>query len=74
MMDEADFDFRHLMRDTVILLGGRVEIADMLARSLDCGITDADVEELKRYNLSLVDGTKSKLDNISKMVIRRSQR
>jgi hypothetical protein len=68
--DAVDFDLRHHLRDTILLLGGKAEIADLLIKSQDYGITEADVDELRRYNMSLIDNVKSRLDCISKTTIR----
>lgn len=66
----ADFEFRHFLRDTIILLGGKKEIADLLTKSEDFAVSEADVEELRRYNIALLEGTKDRLANIHRLKIR----
>ena len=65
-----DYDFRRHLRQTVILLGGKKEIADLLAKSQDFHVSHHDIEDLKRYNVELIDNLKSRLSNISKVRIR----
>jgi hypothetical protein len=65
-----DFDFRYHLYDTLILLGGRKEIADLLARSQDYAISESQVNELRKYNASLIDETKDRLVNIHTIKIR----
>jgi hypothetical protein len=65
-----DYDFRHHLRQTIILLGGKKEIADLLIRSQDYQITQSDIDELKKYNVSLIDQLKNRLANIYKRRIR----
>jgi hypothetical protein len=61
----ADCDFRHQLRNTIILLGGDTEIADLLVKSQDFTIKSADVDALRRYNMILMDATKSRLSNVT---------
>ena len=65
-----DFEFRHHLRDTVLLLGGKLEVADMLVKSLDGQINEADIEELRAYNISLFGDTKSRLRNLNKLKLK----
>jgi hypothetical protein len=44
MTDATDFDFRHHLRDTILLLGGKKDIADLLLKSEDGFVSEADVE------------------------------
>jgi hypothetical protein len=64
-----DFDFRHHLRDTIILLGGEKAIADLLIKSQDGGITAADIDSLRRYNCGLIDANKRRLVSINKMTL-----
>jgi hypothetical protein len=68
--ESIDFDFRHHLYDTIILLGGKKEIADLLKRSMDYGITEEDITAVRNYNLDLIDQTKEKLTQINKTKIR----
>jgi hypothetical protein len=67
MTDSADFDFRHHLRDTILLLGGKQEIADLLVKSLDGQINEADIEVLRDYNISLFGEAKSRLRNLNRL-------
>jgi len=58
-------DFFHHLRDTIILLGGQTEIANLLEKPDD--ITESDVDNLRRFNCELIDATKHKLANINKI-------
>lgn len=60
-------DFFHHLRDTIILLAGEIEIANLLERPDD--ITEADVNELRRFNCKLIDATKDRLVNINKIKV-----
>ncbi len=66
----AEFDFHHHLHDTIILLGGRKEIAEMVERSQDSHIKNSDVAELRRYNGRLIDDTKDRLTTIHKTKVR----
>jgi len=68
--ETTDLDFRHHLQNTIILLGGRKEIADLLNKSKDYGITEADLTTLRNYNCDLIDQTKEKLTQISTTKIR----
>jgi hypothetical protein len=59
---EVDCDFRRALYNTIILLGGRPDIAQMLKKSADYGVTAADLDTLGRYNYELVHETKQKLN------------
>jgi hypothetical protein len=67
MTDSADFDFRHHLRDTILLLGGKREIADLLVKSEDGQINEADVDALRNYNIGLFTATKQCLNNLNKL-------
>lgn len=69
-MSTTDFDFRHHLYDTIILLGGKKEIADLLKASEDYAVTEADIEGIKRYNISLMEQTKTRLVGLNKIKIR----
>jgi hypothetical protein len=68
-----DFDFRHYLRDTIILLGGDVEIADLLLKSQDGLVNEADIEKLRSYNISLFTNAKSRLQHLNRLKITVSQ-
>lgn len=42
-------------------------IADLLTKSLDGKINEADIEKLRDYNISLFDEAKSRLRNLNKL-------
>jgi hypothetical protein len=67
MSDTNDFDFRYHLRDTIILLGGRREIADLLVKSLDGQVKEADVEILRNYNIGLFTAAKQRLNDLNKL-------
>jgi hypothetical protein len=60
----ADCDLRHHLRSTILLLGGDPQIADLLSKSEDYAITEEDVMNVKRYNMDLIDGLKSRLTSL----------
>lgn len=62
-----DFDFRHHLRDTIILLGGKVEIAELLVKSQDGFVSEADIEQLRSYNISLFAEVKKRLGNLNRL-------
>lgn len=64
-----DFDFRHHLRDTILLLGGEREIADLLVKSQDGCINKADIDKLISYNISLFAEAKSRLRNLNRLKI-----
>lgn len=65
----SDFDFRHHLYDTIILLGGRKEIADLVKKSMDAAITGKDIDAVKRYNVELVAQAKDRLAHINKLKV-----
>ena len=65
----ADFEFLHHLFDTIILLGGRRDIAGLLKKSLDLGVTNADVDLLRNYNIELLTEAKHRLASINKLRI-----
>jgi hypothetical protein len=62
-----DFDFRHNLRDTILLLGGEPEIADLLTKSQDGFISKADIAKLRKYNVSLFSNVKSRLRELNRL-------
>jgi hypothetical protein len=67
----GDFDFRHHLHDTLILLGGRADIAQLLKKSQDYAVTEADIDMLRQYNISLIDGVKSRLASTNTVKIKK---
>lgn len=65
-----DFDFRHHLRDTLLLLGAGPLIAELMVKSQDGNITAEDVKMLQNYNLDLIDRTKHRLASLNKMRVR----
>jgi hypothetical protein len=66
----ADSEFRHHLRDTLLLLGGSRKVADLLRKSNDLALGQADVRMLRAYNLELITATKERLANLNKLGIR----
>jgi hypothetical protein len=66
---ENDFELRHNLRDTIILLGGKTEIADLLVKSQDGLISKADIDVLRNYNISLFTKTKTALARLNRLRI-----
>lgn len=64
--------FLHHLRDTIIILGGGTKLADMA----ECAesATEADIDELRRVNIRLIDSTKERLVNINTMTIKPAER
>jgi hypothetical protein len=60
-----DFDFRRHLRDTILLLGGRRDIADLLLKSLDLSLNPGDVGALRAYNVELLNGVKDRLARLN---------
>jgi hypothetical protein len=69
MINSNDFDFRHHLRDTILLLGGKQEVADLLVKSLDGQIKETDVDALRNYNIGLFTATKQCLNGLNKLKI-----
>lgn len=61
-------DFLHHLYDTIILLGGTIEIATMVKNPKQ--ISDSDIKSLRRYNCGLIDSTKDRLARINKIRIK----
>ena len=64
-----DFDFRHHLYDTILLLGGSKEIADLVKKSMDYAITDKDVRKLRNYNAELVTLAKDRLAHLNTLKV-----
>jgi hypothetical protein len=60
-------EFLHHLRDTIILLGGGTKIANMVEHAETASA--ADVDELRRLNLRLIDATKERLASINRLTI-----
>ena len=69
MASQIDFDFRQNLRDTIILLGGKEAIADMLIKSQDGFIDEHDVSALRNYNLILLTESKRRLSALKRLKI-----
>jgi hypothetical protein len=59
--------FLHHLRDTIILLGVEVELANLMVAPND--IAELDIDRLRQFNIMLIEATKNKLANINKMKI-----
>jgi hypothetical protein len=66
----ADYDFRHYLHDTIVLLGGKKQVADLLVKSQDGHVKETDVKEVRKYNGALIDETKDRLANVHKVKVR----
>jgi len=67
-----DFDFRHHLRDTILLLGGKLEIANLLRKSKDATISEKDVDDLRNYNCLLFGLAKDRLRDLNSIKIQPS--
>jgi hypothetical protein len=67
---QIDFDFRQNLRDTIILLGGKEAIADMLVKSQDGFIDEGDVAALRNYNVTLFTESKSRFSALKRLRLR----
>jgi len=70
IINSADFEFRHNLRDTIFLLGGDREVADLLLKSQGGFINEADIEKLRNYNISLFADAKSRLHSLNRLEIK----
>ena len=61
-------DFLHYLRDALILLGGRIDIADKLEHLSD--ISEADVDDMRQYVINLTEDIKRRIEAQHKMTIR----
>lgn len=66
----AHNDFYHHLRDTIILLGGGTEIANLAAKPGE--ITGDDVEALRNHNCRLITQAKDRLVNLNYLAVRPS--
>jgi hypothetical protein len=58
--------FLHHLRDTVILLNGDLNLANMVQSAQD-GVTEAMVDSLRKYNIALFTNTKDRLEHLNKI-------
>lgn len=65
--EQSRSEFCHHLRNTLLFLGARVDVADKLEQL--SAITMADVDELRRYNITLLEDIKTRLLNQSVMSI-----
>jgi len=65
---KAQSDFLYYLRDAIVLLGGRVDIADKLDHMSD--ISEADVDDLRQYGINLEEDLKRRQELQHKMTIR----
>lgn len=61
-MTNEESEFFHHLHDTIILLGGSKEIAHLAANS--DAIKPEDVDNLRNYNIKLIEAAKDKLSHI----------
>lgn len=62
-----DFELRHNLRDTILLLGGEQQIADLLTKSQDGLIKQGDIDAVRNYNIGLFTAVKTNLGNLNKL-------
>jgi hypothetical protein len=74
MQSSPDFDFRHHLRDTILLLGGRREIADLLTKSMDLSVNPGDLGALRAYNVELLNGVKDRFARLNTFKVRSDDR
>ena len=72
--NETDFDFRQQLRNTILLLGGKKEVADLLAKSADLAVSQKDVEALRNNNCELTTLAKDRLANLGTIRVRKCGR
>lgn len=63
--------FLHHLRDTIIILGGGTYIANMAENAESA--TEHDIDELRRFNLKLIDTTKRRLENMNSLTVKTEQ-
>jgi len=68
-----DFDFRHHLHDTLVLLGCEPSISKLLKKSLDGAIASTDVDDLRNYNIGLMTATKKRLTSLNTLTIKPTQ-
>ena len=69
---QIDFDFRQNLRDTIILLGGKEAIADMLIKSQDGFLNEGDVAALRNYNMILYAESNTRLSALKRLKVKLS--
>ena len=67
--EDVDYAFRHHLHSTILLLQGDPSIAALLDKSKD-GITEADVDRLRNYNIDLFERVKMSLANLHTYTIK----
>ena len=72
-MDTIDFDLRECLRETIILLGGPKHIADLLIKSQDGSVSQADVEKLRQYNIDLFALAKARIHNLTTIKLKKDE-
>lgn len=68
IMNQEEAEYFHHLHDTIILLGGSKEIAHLAANS--DAIKPEDVDNLRNYNIKLIEAAKYKLSEIHSTKIR----
>lgn len=66
-----EFEFWHHLYDTVLLLGGRKDVADMVVKALDDQLTAADVHALRAFNSDLTTLAKDRLAYLYTITVRK---
>lgn len=66
--EHPECDFHHHLYDTVILLGGRKDIADLVKKCMD-GVTPKDIDALRNYNIELMTAAKLAISSVNKISI-----
>ena len=67
---DIEYELHHTMYETLVMLGAPKEIADLQKKFLDRSVTKADIYKLRGYNISLIDGLKTRLNNGNFITVR----
>lgn len=71
--EEIDYEFRRHLRDLVVMLGGKREIAGLIAASIDRPLNRSDLQQLFNYMCELENSLKNRLrDQICVSKIKRT--
>lgn len=66
-MNTTQRQFLHFLHDTLILLGSGSHLANLVNNPDD--ICQEDIDDLRNFNIKLIDNTKQKLVDINKIAI-----
>jgi len=63
-------DFLHHLHDTIILLGGGTSLALKILRLKDRAVQEEDVDDVRNYNIRLIEEHKNRLICLNKTTLR----